>query len=102
MQHKLEDLLAFSDDNDMKINLKKTKVRPLNFTKTRDFIPELSYPVDEPLELIYQTKMVGVVLDSSINWGPHVDYTVKNTSKKLWQLIGIFPKEEFHTPTPTP
>ena len=87
LQHKLEDLLSFTEENHMRINLKKTKIMPFNFTKTKDFIPELSFPGGDPLDVIYQTKLVGVIIDSSLSWGPHVDYTVKNASKKLWQLI---------------
>ena len=87
MQHKLQDLLTFTEENLMKINLKKPKIMPFNFTKTRDFIPEFSFPGGEPLDVIYQTKLVGVVIDSSLSWGPHVEYTVTNASKKLWLLI---------------
>ena len=87
IQHKLEDLLKFTEENKMKINLKKTKIIPFNFSKSMDFIPELHFPGGESLEVIYQTKLVGVIVDSSLSWGPHVDYTVKNASKKLWLLI---------------
>ena len=44
LQHKLQDLLCFTDANEMKINLQKTKIIPFNFTKTMDFIPALSFP----------------------------------------------------------
>ena len=87
LQHKLDDLLKFTEGNEMKINLKKTKIIPFNFTKSMDFIPELFFPGGDNLEVIYQTKLVGVVVDSTLSWGPHVDYTVKNASKKLWLLI---------------
>ena len=87
LQHKLQDLLCFTEENEMKINLKKTKVIPFNFTKTMDFIPDISFPDGDPLEVIYQTKLVGVIVDSTLSWGPHVDYTVKNANKKLWLLV---------------
>ena len=86
-QHKLGDLKDFTDSNEMKINDKKTKVMPFNFTKKLDFIPELYFPDCESLDVIYQTKLVGVIVDSSLSWGPHVDYSVKNASSKLWLLI---------------
>ena len=87
LQHKLEDLLNFTSKNLMKINMKLTKVIPFNFTKSLDFTPSLSFPGSCPLEVIYQTKLVGVIVDSSLSWGPHVEYTVKNATKKLWQLV---------------
>ena len=87
LQHKLKDLLNFTEENQMKINMKKTKIIPFNFTKTRDFIPELSFPGGDPLDVIYQTKLVGVIVDSSLSWGPHIEYILKNACKKLWLLI---------------
>ena len=52
-----------------------------------DFIPELSFPGGEQLDVVYQTKLVGVLVDSSLSWWPHVEYTVCNATKKLWLLI---------------
>ena len=86
-QHKLSDLQIFTDRNDMRINHKKTKVIPFNFSKTRDFIPHLSFPSSEPLDVVNQTKLVGLIVTSNLSWGPHVDYTVVNASKKLWLLV---------------
>ena len=87
LQHKLEDLLRFTTDNEMKINAKKTNIIPFNFTKSMDFIPELSFPGGKQLDVVYQTKLVGVVVDSSLSWWPHIEYTVSNATKKLWLLI---------------
>ena len=86
-QHKLKDLHEFTIKNQMVINSKKTKIIPFNFSQTKDFIPELSLPNSEPLEVVYQTKLVGLVVCSSLSWGPHIEYVVKNTNKKLWLLI---------------
>ena len=36
LQHQLEDLLVFTDKNKMKINFKKTKILPFNFSKKFD------------------------------------------------------------------
>ena len=58
-----------------------------NFSKSKDFIPELSFPSSEPLEVVYQTKLVGTIIASNLSWGPHVEYTTKNANSKLWLLI---------------
>ena len=71
----------------MRWNVKKTNIIPFNFTKSLDFIPELFFPGGDPIDVIYQTKLVGVIVDSTLSWGPHVEYIVKNASKKLWLLI---------------
>ena len=44
LQHQLEDLLAFTDSNKMKINLKKTKILPFNTSKKYDFLPQINFP----------------------------------------------------------
>ena len=63
----------------MIINTKETKVIPFNFSKSKDFIPELYLPSSNPLEVVYQTKLVDMIIYSSLSWGPHVEYTVKKT-----------------------
>ena len=36
--------------------------------------------------VIYQLKLVGVVITSDLTWQAHVDYTVRRVNSKLWQL----------------
>ena len=50
----------------MKINVKKTKVMPFNLSKKFDFLPQISFPDQEPLEVIYQTRLLGVTLSSPV------------------------------------
>ena len=66
LQHQLEDLLVFTDKNKMKINFKKTKILPFNFSKKFDFLPQLNFPNCEPLEVIYSTRLLGVTLTSNL------------------------------------
>ena len=39
LQHQLADLLEFTQQNKMKINMKKTKVIPFHLSKKYDFLP---------------------------------------------------------------
>ena len=87
LQHKLGDLLKFTEENKMVINAKKTKILPFNFTKSMHFIQEMSFPGGGTLDVIYQTKLVGVIIDTSLSWGPHIEFSVRNALKKLWLLI---------------
>ena len=48
LQHQLDDLLKFTQLNQMLINKKKTFVMPFNFYKTKNFIPKINFPGDEP------------------------------------------------------
>ena len=51
----------------MRINHKKTKKIPFNFSKKYDFLPQLHFPEYEPLEVIYETRFIGVILTSNLN-----------------------------------
>ena len=87
LQHQLKDLLEFTDKNKMKINFKKTKILPFNFSKKFDFLPQLSFPDCDPLEVIYETRLLGVTLTSNLSWAAHVSDICKRATKKLWVLI---------------
>ena len=87
LQHQLADLAMFTDRNKMKINHKKTKILPFNFSKNFDFLPQLYFPHHDPLEVIYETKLLGVTISSNLSWTAHVNDITKRATKKLWVLI---------------
>ena len=87
LQHQLADLLDFTNENKMKINFKKTKVIPFNFSKKFDFLPQLHFPDHQPLEVIYETRLLGVILTSNLSWTAHVNDMTKRATKKLWVMI---------------
>ena len=73
LQHQLADLLVFTDDKKMKINLRKTKVLPFNFSKKYDFLPQIHFPGSAPIEVIYETRLLGVIITSNLSWSAHVN-----------------------------
>ena len=73
MSLQLADLVTFTNKNKMKIDSKKTKIVPFNFTKKFDFLPQLNLPGADPLEVIYETKLLGVTLTSNLCWSNHDD-----------------------------
>ena len=75
LQHQLADLLRFTEEHHMKINRKKTKILVFNPSKKLDFLPQLNFPGESPLEVIYSTKLLGVTLSSNLSWQEHVDST---------------------------
>ena len=87
LQHQLKDLLEFTSSNKMKINFKKTKILPFNLSKKYDFLPQLSFPDHEPLEVIYETRLLGITLTSNLSWTAHTDDICTRATKKLWILI---------------
>ena len=87
LQHMLADLAEFTDKNQMKINHKKTKILPFNFSQKLDFLPQLSFPNCEPLEVIYKTRLLGVTITSDLSWSEHVNDITLRATKKLSVLI---------------
>ena len=71
----------------MKINNKKTKIIPFNFSKKFDFLPQLHFPNHDPIEVIYETRLLGVTITSNLSWTAHVDDITKRATQKLWVLI---------------
>jgi hypothetical protein len=68
LQHQLADLLEFKNENKMKINYKKTKILPFNTSKKYDFLPQLHFPDNDPLKVIYETRLLCVILSSNLTW----------------------------------
>ena len=87
LQHQLADLLNFTEKNKMRVNCKKTKIIPFNTTKKYDFLPLLSFPNSDPLEVIYETRLLGVIITSNLSWQPHVDDICRRATSKLWVLV---------------
>jgi hypothetical protein len=89
LQHQLEDLQDYTVANSMIINSKKTKCIPFNNSQSKDFMPELSLGGSELLEVIYQLKLVGVIVTSDLSWDAHVEYTISRINGSLWQLVRL-------------
>ena len=70
----------------MLINVKKTKVMPFNNSRNYDFLPQLFFPNSDPLEVIHQTKLLGITITSNLSWQAHVDDITKRATAKLWVL----------------
>ena len=75
----------YAKDNEMQLNLKKTKLMLFNPGRIRDFMPNFSMDGKE-IELVEEHKLLGVVLRSDLSWEPHVDYIVGRCYSKLWIL----------------
>ena len=87
LQHQLSDLLTFTNSNKMKINVKKTKIISFNPSKKYAFLPQLSFPNCEPLEVIHEVRLLGVTITSNLSWQAHVDDISKRATSKLWVLV---------------
>ena len=88
LQHKLVDIYEYTKENMMMVNRKKTVIMPFNFTKKYDFIPRFMFPGDHtPLDVIYETKLLGVTISSDLSFNKHVTNISEAATKTLWILI---------------
>jgi hypothetical protein len=87
LQHQLDDLKIFTFEHSMKLNSRKTKCMPYINSKTKEFVPQLRLEDDSFLKVIYEMKLVGLVITSDLQWNSHVNYTVGRVNKVIWQLV---------------
>ena len=60
----------------MKMNAKKTKMMLFNPGRSLDFSP--AFPLDgETIEVVEQTKLLGLIIRSDLSWVGNTDYMVK-------------------------
>ena len=86
LQHQLVDLKYYTHQHHMVLNDKKTKCIPFISSKTKDFMPQLKVNDDDFIEVIYNLKLVGLVVTSDLTWHKHIDYTVKRVNSVIWQI----------------
>jgi hypothetical protein len=49
-------------------------------------MPQLSIAEGQNLEVVYEQKLVGMVISSDMRWDSHVAYTIKRVNSKIWEL----------------
>ena len=87
LQHKLADMQRFTEENMMMINKKKTIIMPFNFSKTRDFIPRLKLPGGCELKVIYESRLLGIIIQSDLTFSSHVSAITKKATRSFWLLL---------------
>ena len=60
---------------------------PFNLSKKFYFLPQINFPNNQPLEVIYETRLLGIILSSDLSWWPHINDITKRATGKLWVLI---------------
>ena len=85
VQHQLVKTIDYTQQNQIKINLKKTKVMLFNPCWSIDFMPKLELDGTE-LELVEQMRLLGVVIRSDTKWTDNTNFKVKRAYKKLWVI----------------
>ena len=75
----------YAEENEMRINYKKTKMILFNPGSAKDFHPRFNLSNNE-IDLVEETKLLGVIVRSDLSWSSNTDYMVERANKKLWFL----------------
>ena len=86
LQNDLNELKQFTDRNLMIINEKKTLIMKFNFHKSLDFPAIYNFQGGRMLDVVNQTKILGLILSDTLNWSAQVDYMIRRANKKIWLL----------------
>ena len=78
----------FAKNNLMKINSKKSSIMLFSRSKKYDFQPDLCID-DKLLDVVEETKLLGVMVSSNLKWKKHVSYLRQKSMSKLWTLRRI-------------
>ena len=86
LQGQLNKVEDFTINNQMKINTDKSKIMIFNKSKKYDFPPEYSFRNGENLEVLEQTKLLGIQLTSDLRWSSNTNAIYEKAMSKMWLL----------------
>ena len=78
----------YADQNEMKINFKKTKVMLFNPCTSIDFMPDLRLDNHE-LKVVEELKLLGLVIQPDMKWGENTDDMVQKANKRMWIIRNL-------------
>ena len=81
----LNNTLDYAEQNDMKINLKKTKTMLFNPCTSVDFMPEIRLGTHQ-LEVVEELRLLGIIVRSDMKWSSNTINMVQKATRKLWML----------------
>ena len=79
-QQYLDSIQKWTEEKQMVLNEKKTKNIVFNFSKSKQFVTDLKLK-DEKLEIVNETKLLGVFITSDLKWNKNTDYLIKDTNR---------------------
>ena len=87
LQSQLENIKIFTDQNQMVLNERKSKVMLFNKSKNFTFPPEFSFSNGGAiLECVEETLLLGVKINTNLKWALNTRYIVKKAMQKMWLL----------------
>ena len=89
IQHEFDKLQALSRDYGMVINQNKTKVMLFNPSKKFDFLPQIQTDEGSTIEVIEETKLLGILVRSDMSWKSNTKMLCKKGYSRLWILRNL-------------
>ena len=72
----------------MKIKEKKTTVMKFNFSKSKDFPPEISVQgFNENLQVVKEARALGVLITDDLKWEANTKFICAKAFKNMWTLM---------------
>ena len=84
MQKEINELIAYADQKEMKINESKTKVMIFNTRKNFDTMPEVYIHENSMLDVIDEVKLLGIQIRSDLKWFSNTNQICDKAYKRLW------------------
>ena len=81
----IKNLSEFAEENQMKVNQNKTKIMLFNRGRSYDFQPTI-YLNDSLLEVVDDSKLLGIMISSDLKWNRHVNYIRGKCLSKMWTI----------------
>ena len=76
---------TWSSQIDMTINVTKIKALRIDFSKSRGPFTQLY--IGSSIEIVSQSKILGVIISDDLKWNQHVEYITGNASQRLHILV---------------
>ena len=81
----VKEINNWTEENLMKLNEKKTKQIIFNFNKDKQFTTQVQLK-GEPLEIVEEVKLLGVIIDNNLKWDRNTKYLVTKANRKMRML----------------
>ena len=81
----MSNLENYTNEHQMEINTKKTKVILFNPHKSLDFLPKIEVN-GAVLEVVEEVKLLGIIITSDLKWKSNTKNLVTRANARLWML----------------
>ena len=86
VQAELYKMVQYCEENQMRINTDKTKAVLFNTARKYDFMPQLTIDGTNPLEVVEEFRLLGLVFKSNLSWQANTNQMCQKGFARLWML----------------